>query len=106
MNKNSIRDCRIGKESDRDGEPGVLGSEAGTDSVQWICVPHLGIPSLEPASESWRLCSLFDGGDGDSFATGGIRVHIFFCCTTRRKRGEGTGGEMEDENVKRGGVYL
>lgn len=106
MNKNSIRDSRIGKESDRDGEPGVLGSEAGTDSVQWICVPHLGIPSLEPASESWRLCSLFDGGDGDSFATGGIRVHIFFCCTTRRKRGEGTGGEMEDENVKRGGVYL
>ncbi len=46
--------------------------EVGTDSFKWVLVPHLGIPSLEPASESWRLGSLFDGGDGQPTATAGV----------------------------------
>lgn len=67
-------------------EPGVWGLKTGKDSVQRVCVPHLGIPSLEPASEGGGFRSLFDGGDGSPFATAGVRVHVLFCCTKRRTR--------------------
>lgn len=54
------------------GVGGVLHLEAGTDSLQRVCFPHFGVPSLEPASEGWGFCPLFDGGDGQPSASRGV----------------------------------
>ena len=46
--------------------------ETCTDSVEGICLPHLGVPGLEPAGEGGGLVPLSDGGDGQPPATGRV----------------------------------
>lgn len=52
--------------------------EASADALQRVCVPHFGVPGLEPAGEGWRLSALFDGDNRSSMPSSGIRVHIVF----------------------------
>lgn len=41
-----------------------------------VLLPKLAVPGMEPSCEDTRLQPLFDGGDGDAFATGGVRFQI------------------------------
>lgn len=52
--------------------------ETSTDAIHWVCVPHLWVPSLEPASEGWGLKALLYSDDWGATTTRGVRVHIFF----------------------------
>lgn len=83
QNKMGYSKCRMGIRTERqteraEGRAGVPGLKTGTNSSQWVHVPHLGVPCLEPASEGWRLCSLFDGGDRDPSATSRVGVNVLF----------------------------
>lgn len=64
--------CAAGTVSANNALDRIEDLKASTDSVQRISVPHVGIPSLEPASEGGRLCTLLNGGDGNSLATRGV----------------------------------
>ncbi len=52
--------------------------ETTTDAIQWVCVPHLCVPSLEPASEGWGLKALLYSDNRGATATRGVRIHIIF----------------------------
>lgn len=50
--------------------------DTGLHELQKILVPHLGVPSMEPAGERRWLQSLLDGGDGDTMTARRVRIHI------------------------------
>ena len=50
--------------------------EAGPDALQRVCVPHVGVPALEPTSEGGRLGALLDGGDGNMAPPSGVSAQV------------------------------
>lgn len=60
-------------------------SETVSDFNQEVGLPHLRVPGLEPANECRRLCSLLDGGDGESPAARRVCDDIVFGCVRRRR---------------------
>lgn len=47
-------------------------------ALQNICVPHLGVPTMEPADEGQRFLSLLNDADGSTATARGVRIHIIF----------------------------
>lgn len=71
--------------TDRAGGKSLKLSGLKTNSHQWVHLPHLGVPSLKPAREGWRFCSLFDGGDRGPSATSRVGVNVLFGCKLNKR---------------------